>query len=133
MIFKAAQSQHAVEPGAEVSKTCHDNGPWVIALVRFVSRHERVERIIEGDPDVLIENGRVKADCLRNEAISEVELAAAAHKQGFASLDQIDRAVLDPNGSIAFFGKQPTPDMTRHDEIIRRLDQMAAQLAEMNA
>ena len=34
-----------------------------------------------------------------------LELEAAAHKQGFASLDEIDRAVLDPNGSIAFFAK----------------------------
>src|SRR6188474_2786227 len=56
-------------------------------LVRFVSRHEKIERLVEGDPDVLIENGRVKSECLLNEAISEVELAAAAHKQGFASLD----------------------------------------------
>ena len=102
-------------------------------LVRFLSRHEQVERIIEGDPDVLIENGRIKTDCLRNEAISEVELAAAAHKQGFESLDQVDRAVLDPNGSIAFFGKAQTPDMMRHDEIIKRLNQMAAQLAELKA
>jgi uncharacterized membrane protein YcaP (DUF421 family) len=62
-----------------------------------------------------------------------VELAAAAHKQGFESLDQVDRAVLDPNGSIAFFGKAPTPDMMRHDEIIKRLNQMAAQLAELKA
>jgi len=102
-------------------------------LVRFLSRHEKIERLIEGDPDVLIENGRIKTDCLRNEAISEVELAAAAHKQGFASLDQVDRAVLDPNGSIAFFGKAPTPDMVRHDEIIKRLNQMSAQLAELKA
>ena len=102
-------------------------------LVRFLSRHEKIERLIEGDPDVLIENGRIKADCLRNEAISEVELAAAAHKQGFESLDHVDRAVLDPNGSIAFFGKAPTPDKVRHDEIIKRLNQMAAQLAELKA
>jgi uncharacterized membrane protein YcaP (DUF421 family) len=102
-------------------------------LVRFLSRHEKIERLIEGDPDVLIENGRIKKDCLRNEAISEVELAAAAHKQGFASLDQVDRAVLDPSGSIAFFGKAPTPDMMRHDEIIKRLNKMAAQLAELKA
>jgi uncharacterized membrane protein YcaP (DUF421 family) len=102
-------------------------------LVRFLSRHEKIERLIEGDPDVLIENGRVKTDCLRNEAISEVELAAAAHKQGFESLDQVDRAVLDPNGGIAFFGKTPTAEVTRHDEIVKRLDRMAAQLAELKA
>ena len=102
-------------------------------LVRFISRHEKIERFIEGEPDVLIENGRIKTDCLENEAISVVELEAAAHKQGFQSLADIDRAVLDPNGSIAFFGRTPTPDTTRHEEIIKRLDQMAAQLAALNA
>src|SRR5256885_6487585 len=49
-------------------------------LVRFMSRHERLERIVEGDPDVLIEHGVVKKDCLQNEAISLLELEAAAHK-----------------------------------------------------
>ena len=98
-------------------------------LVRYVSRHEKVERFIEGEPDVLIENGRIKTECLNKEAISVVELEAAAHKQGFSSLDEIDRAVLDPSGSIAFFGKKPGPDTTRHDEIMKRLDELSAQLA----
>jgi uncharacterized membrane protein YcaP (DUF421 family) len=102
-------------------------------LVRFMSRHERLERIVEGDPDVLIENGVIKRDCLENEAISVLELEAAAHKQGFESLDQIDRAVLDPNGTISFFAKRPTADSMRHDEIMRRLDQITTQLAGLKA
>ena len=102
-------------------------------LVRFVSRHEKLERLIEGDPDVLIEDGRIKTDCLDKEAISVVELTGAAHKQGFASLDEIDRAVLDPSGNIAFFGKKPGPDMTRHEEILKRLDELAAQVAALRA
>jgi uncharacterized membrane protein YcaP (DUF421 family) len=102
-------------------------------LVRFVSRHESLERFVEGDPDVLIENGRIKHDCLRREAITEFELLGAAHKQGFASLDEIDQAVLEPSGSICFLGKRPGPDSIRHDEIIHRLDQMAAQLAALKA
>src|SRR5256885_2629964 len=39
-------------------------------LVRFISRHESLERFVEGDPDVLIENGRIKHDCLQREAIT---------------------------------------------------------------
>src|SRR5471032_3591765 len=39
-------------------------------LVRFVSRHEKVERFIEGEPRMLIENGEIKTDCLDKEAIS---------------------------------------------------------------
>ena len=102
-------------------------------LVRFVSRHETIERLIEGEPDVLIENGQLKTDCLQNEAISVVELEAAAHKQGFSSLGDIDRAVLDPSGSIAFFGKRPTPDTTRHEEMMKRLDDLSAQVAALKA
>src|SRR5712672_2798182 len=59
-------------------------------LVRFISRHAKLERFIEGDPDVLIEGGRITPDCLQKEGITVLELEAAAHKQGFASLDEID-------------------------------------------
>jgi uncharacterized membrane protein YcaP (DUF421 family) len=102
-------------------------------LVRFLSRHEKLERFVEGEPRVLIEDGRIKEDCLQKEAISVGELETAAHKQGFASLEEVDRAVLDPSGFVAFFGRKPNPDMARHDEIVKRLDQMTAQLAALKA
>jgi uncharacterized membrane protein YcaP (DUF421 family) len=102
-------------------------------LVRFLSRHETLERLVEGEPDVLIENGRITIECLEKEAISVLELEAAAHKQGFASLDEIDRAVLDPNGSIAFFPKKPDPETARHEEILRRLEQITTRLAALKA
>jgi uncharacterized membrane protein YcaP (DUF421 family) len=102
-------------------------------LVRFISRHEKLERFIEGDPDVLIENGRITDDCLNKEAISPLELEAAAHKQGFTSLEEVDRAVLDPNGSIAFFAKKPNPDTMRHEEIMNRLEEITTRLAALKA
>jgi uncharacterized membrane protein YcaP (DUF421 family) len=102
-------------------------------LVRFISRHDKLERFIEGDPDVLIEGGRITPGCLQKEGITVLELEAAAHKQGFASLDDIDRAVLDPSGSIAFFGKKPDSDTTRHDAVMERLEQITAQLAALKA
>src|SRR5689334_23098744 len=95
-------------------------------VVRFLYGHTTLERLVEGDCDVLIENGAVQLDRLKQELITENELEAAAHKQGFASLAEIDRAVLDPGGTIAFFAKKPTADSSRHDEIMRRLDEIAA-------
>jgi uncharacterized membrane protein YcaP (DUF421 family) len=103
------------------------------ALVRFLSRHEKLERLIEGEPDVLIEHGRITDSCLMKEAISVLELEAAAHKQGFSSLDEIDRAVLDPNGTIAFFAKTPNPETARHAEVLERLERITAQLAALKA
>jgi uncharacterized membrane protein YcaP (DUF421 family) len=100
-------------------------------VVRFLFEHENLERLVEGDPDVLIENGVIREDRLRKELISRVELEAAAHKQGFASLDEIDRAILDPGGSICFLAKKPTPEAERHDELIARLDRISAQLSAL--
>ena len=104
-------------------------------LVRFLSRHERLERLVEGDPDVLIENGVIKTRLPAegsDHACSSCE--AAAHKQGFASLDEIDRAVLEPSGSICFFAQEADAGYacgtTRSS---RRLDQMTAQLAALKA
>src|SRR5438067_7563124 len=100
-------------------------------VVRFLFEHEKLERLVEGDPDVLIENGVIRQDRLRKELISRVELEAAAHKQGFASLDEIDRAILDPGGSICFLAKKPTPEAERHGELIARLDRISAQLSAL--
>jgi uncharacterized membrane protein YcaP (DUF421 family) len=102
-------------------------------VVRFLYSHEKLDRLIEGDPDVLIENGVVLTDRLKKELITRLELEAAAHKQGFASLEQIDRAVLDPGGTIAFFAHKPSPDVTRHQELLERLDAMAAQITALQA
>src|SRR5438132_11407352 len=54
-------------------------------VVRYLYGHERLERLVEGDPDLLIDNGVVACDQLKKELITLSELESAAHKQGFAS------------------------------------------------
>jgi len=91
-------------------------------VVRYLYSHERLDRLIEGDPVTLIENGRPIRENLHRELITEAEFRAAAHKQGFDSLDEIERAVLDAGGGISFFRKQPDPGSARHTELLARLD-----------
>jgi uncharacterized membrane protein YcaP (DUF421 family) len=93
-------------------------------VVRFLYRHERLDRLIEGAPEVLIENGAVRMDRLRHELITLPELESAAHRQGFASLEEVERAVIEPGGAIVFFGKKPTPETSRHEELMARIDQV---------
>jgi uncharacterized membrane protein YcaP (DUF421 family) len=100
-------------------------------MARYLYTHERVDRFVEGEADLLVENGVVKEDRLRKELITKVDLETAAHKQGFATLDEVDRAVLDPGGSIAFFAKKPTPESVRHVELLGRLDQISAELVAL--
>ncbi len=102
-------------------------------VVRYLYGHDRLERLVEGDPDVIIDNGVVKFDRLKKELITLPELQSSAHKQGFASLDEVDRAILEPGGTIAFFAKRPTPETSRHEELVARLDQITAQLAALRS
>ena len=102
-------------------------------VVRFVYSHPALDRAIEGDALVVIENGRLLRDNLRKELITVPELEEAAHKQGFESLDVIQRAVLEPGGSISFFKKQPEPEDVRYQEVLNRLDAIARDVAALRA
>jgi len=98
-------------------------------VVRLIYGHNKIEELIEGDSDVLIENGQIKPDRLKKELISLGELEVAAHKQGFASLEEVERAVLESCGTITFVGKKPTPEIMRHEELLSRLDKIISELA----
>ena len=100
---------------------------------RLLYGHERLERLVEGDADLLVDKGVVCEDALERELITRLDLEAAAHKQGFASLDEIERAELEPGGSICFFAKKPTVEMTRHKEVLARLDHLSAQVAALRS
>jgi uncharacterized membrane protein YcaP (DUF421 family) len=100
-------------------------------VVRFLYSHERLDRLVEGEADVLVENGKILLERLKAELITLPELESAAHKQGFASLDEVDRAVLEPGGTISFIGKKPGPEAVRHAELTRRLDQIVSELAAL--
>ena len=100
-------------------------------IVRFLYSHEKIDRLVEGEPDLLIENGKINLEHLERELLTRSELEIAAHKQGFASLDEVDRAVLETGGVISFTGRKPAPETERHMELTARLDAISGELAEM--
>jgi uncharacterized membrane protein YcaP (DUF421 family) len=102
-----------------------------LLVVRFLYGHERLDRVIEGSPDLLIEDGHVKIDRLKSELITLPELETAARKQGFTSLVDVDRAELEPGGGITFVARRPKPEEARHDELLQRLDRIMQELSAL--
>lgn len=100
-------------------------------VVRFVYKNAKIEKIVEGEEDVLIENGLVNQKVLNRDIISMEELEIAAHRQGFSSLTEVDRAVLEPEGGVSFLARKPQPEEARQQELITRLDAMSAQIAAL--
>ena len=102
-------------------------------VVRGLCGHGKLERLVEGEGEVLIDGGKVLEKRLRKELVTLVELEAAAHRQGFASLAEVERAVLEPGGTLSFIGKQPAPEEARHREVVERLEALARDLAQLRA
>jgi uncharacterized membrane protein YcaP (DUF421 family) len=102
-------------------------------VVRFLYRHPTLDRLIEGDPDVLIRNGEVLDHRLQRELISKEQLEAAARRQGLDSLDQVDTCRLETGGALTFIARAPTADEERQQLIITRLDELSQQLTSLEA
>lgn len=69
-------------------------------------RVRRLRPILEGEPLVLVEDGRVNARHLARERITIDDLTAQARLQSLASLDDVRWAVLETSGQISFIPKE---------------------------
>jgi uncharacterized membrane protein YcaP (DUF421 family) len=100
-------------------------------VVRLVHRHRKLEQLMEGDADILIENGQVDFNHLKREDVDTNELESAARKQGFASLDEVEKATLEPDGTITFTRRSLAPEEFRQIKLLEKVDQLQLQLTEI--
>jgi uncharacterized membrane protein YcaP (DUF421 family) len=66
----------------------------------------RIRPILQGEPIVLVENGKLVERNMRRERLTLDDLAEKARLSEIASIDDIRWAVLETNGDISFI-KQP--------------------------
>ena len=100
-------------------------------VVRFLYDHRKIDQIVEGSPDVLIENGKIHEHKLKRELITKEELAAAARKQGFDSLSEVRQCVLEPGGTLSFTARKPDTEDIRHQELLKKFDALTEELARL--
>ena len=80
-------------------------GVLTIATSFLGFRFPRLRPILEGEPVVVVDDGKVLEKNLRRERITLDELAAAARVQQIASLDDVRWAVAETSGQISFIRK----------------------------
>jgi uncharacterized membrane protein YcaP (DUF421 family) len=76
----------------------------LLSYVNF--RVARLRPILDGEPIVLVEDGRPIERNLRRERITHEELRSAARLQQIGSLDEVRFAVLETNGAISFIPRK---------------------------
>jgi uncharacterized membrane protein YcaP (DUF421 family) len=75
------------------------------AFVTF--RSKRIRNVIEGEPVILVQDGRLIERNMKNERLTEDEILEQARlQQGVETLDEVKWAVLETSGSISIVKKQ---------------------------
>jgi uncharacterized membrane protein YcaP (DUF421 family) len=68
-------------------------------------RSRRARTLLEGNPLVIVEHGEFVRKNLERERMTEDEIAEEMRQQQVSSLDDVEWAILEANGSISFIKK----------------------------
>ena len=99
-------------------------------LVHYYYRGPSQDRLSDYDRDTpLIKGGRIEELELRRLHVNAGELVAKAHERGFDTLNEIDSAMLYPNGTIYFRGRHPDDAEQRHRAVMERLEHLQRELS----
>jgi uncharacterized membrane protein YcaP (DUF421 family) len=79
---------------------------------RAASRSERVEDVMEGEPLLVVRDGRVVEGALGGGGLSRRELMMLLRVQGHQNVGEIEKAFFEPSGQISTF---PFPPDQRKD------------------
>lgn len=104
----------AVQPALTGSDTSMQNSLFLVltliavdfGLSLLTNRWQTLERLVEGDPLVLVEDGQPIREHLRRARVNEHDILAAARmNQGLERMDQIRFAILERSGGISIVPK----------------------------
>ena len=73
---------------------------------RITYKSKKMERLIEGRPEILIHNGKLFTDIMKREQLTHHELNAALRTAGCACIEEVHYAILENTGEITVHPKQ---------------------------
>lgn len=68
------------------------------------------ERVLEGEPRVIVRNGEIVAGNLRRNRLTRSEIESEMRLAGIGHLEDVAWAILEPRGKISFIERSEDPD-----------------------
>lgn len=79
-----------------------------VGLSLLKQRSQWVQRLIDGGPTIIVENGKILHERLRHARLVEADVMEAARSsQGIETLEQIKFAIIERNGKISVIAQEP--------------------------
>ena len=104
---------------------------YVLTLVLY--RLPKVDKVVEGDATVLIRRGVLDRKAMKKEALTELELKSVLHKQGLNEFAEVEKCVLEPNGTFYVEAMEPNSDDAARARIMEAVLALTAEVQSLKA
>ncbi|HKO18508.1 MAG TPA: YetF domain-containing protein [Acidobacteriaceae bacterium] len=104
---------------------------WIV--VRVLYRMPKLNEALEGDETVLICDGKIDRAALERESLTELELLSVIHKQGLDDLSDVEKCVLEPNGTFYVEAKKPSTEETELASLQSAVEALTLEIKQMRA
>jgi uncharacterized membrane protein YcaP (DUF421 family) len=104
---------------------------YVLTLVLY--RLPKVDKVVEGDATVLIRRGVLDRKAMKKEALTELELKSVLHKQGLNEFAEVEKCVLEPNGTFYVEAMEPNSDDAARAKIMEAVLALTAEVKSLKA
>ena len=89
-----------------------------IAMSWLTYLSPRAEKLLDGEPRVVIRNGKLLKENLRRDRMTQSEVESEMRLAGIATMDQVAWAILEPQGKISFIKKDESDIIAEDDASI---------------
>ena len=85
----------------------------------YIIKWRYAAKIIEGEPVIVIMNGKIMDNILRQMKFRASDILELLRNQGIFDMNEVDYAILEPNGSLSVLKKPEYLPLTRKDMNIK--------------
>lgn len=86
-----------------------------VLLAFLALKHSRFRRVVQGEPLVLVKDGKLMEDTMRTERFNIDNLLENMRQKGITSLSDVEFAVLEPKGQVSIIPRSQARAVTPAD------------------
>ena len=102
-------------------------------LTRILYRNPKLNAAFEGTETMLILDGEVDHKALEGEALTQEELLSVLHKNNFDHFEEVQKCVLEPNGTFYLEAKKPSGDDVVRQKLMDAILHLTGEVEELRA
>jgi uncharacterized membrane protein YcaP (DUF421 family) len=110
-----------------LSNTVH----WI--LMRLLYRMPKVDQALQGTETLLVLDGEIDHEALKRESLTQAELLSVLHKNNFDTFDEVQKCVLEPNGTFYIEAKRPSSEETHTVELLKAVESLTREVKDLRA